>query len=225
MKLAVAALLIFFIAIGLFGIGAIPAMAEIKPKVVSLTWQLEVTVAGLRPISIKTPGKDKAEIYWYAPYKVTNRTGDEQIFVPSFELYTNTGQVTRSGLGVPMAAFDAIQKHLNEPLLRDQTEMTGKILQGRDNAKRGVAIFKDIDPKAGKVDLFIEGLSGESAPVPLPMPIKVKRINDDGETIMVEVNTIILSKTLRLRYTLNGDYLNRTGLTARQNSKQDWVMR
>jgi len=222
MKLAVAVMLIVFVAIGLY---ALPVGAAPEPNIVSVIWELEISIGNLTPIAIKTPGSDKAKIYWYAPYKVTNRTGDEQIFVPSFDLYTNTGQVTRSGLGVPMAVFDVIQKHLNEPLLRDHTEMTGKILQGRDNARHGLAIFKDIDPEAGKVDLFIKGLSGESTVVKLPMAIEVKRINDDGETVMVKVNTITLSKTLRTSYTISGDLTNRTNLVAQKNAKQNWVMR
>ena len=222
MKLTVSAVLVAFVAMSLF---VFPVDGAPKPNSVSLTWEMEIQVGKLTPIAVRTPGSDESKIYWFAHYKLTNRTGKERTFVPDFELYTNTGQVVRAGVGVPLTVFKAIKKNLNAPLLRDQTAMTGKVLQGRDNTKQGVAIFTDIDVHAGKVDLFISGLSGETVTVNLPMPIKVPRLDDDGKATSVEITKIVLSKTKRIRHIVSGNLANRTGLSARQYKKSDWIMR
>jgi hypothetical protein len=117
-----------------------------------------------------------------------------------------------------------IKKAINDPIARDLTGITGKILQGEDNAKRGIVVFKDFDPEAGAFDIFLSGLSGETARIDLPVPVKVTRMGAGGELEQVEVNQLVLTKTLRLRYELRGDLEARIE-TDSVLIKQDWVMR
>ena len=103
--------------------------------------------------------------------------------------------------------------------------MTGKLLQGSDNAKSGVAIWKDFDPAAGMFDVFIGSLSGETAEVVLPVPIHVEEVDVmTGEIIETVKDRAILTKTLRLSCSIPGE------ASARLRSqttlvKRDWVMR
>ena len=73
--------------------------------------------------------------------------------------------------------------------------LTGKLLQGEDNAKSGVAIWRDFDAKAGAFDLLLGGLSGETAEIQLPKPIEVVETDTDGKETVVLKSKAILSKT------------------------------
>jgi len=187
-------------------------------------WQLNIDLEPLKAIQIRLPGRQQSETFWYLRYKVTNRTGSDRIFVPKLALYTDTGQVLRAGQKTPSAVFKRIKSLYNDPLLNDLAEMAGKLLQGRDNAKRGVAIWPDFDAKAGEVDIFIGGLSGEAVEISLPKPITVTRLDAQGKEQVVQKTKIILTKTLRLHYATLGQASARP-YAAPQLKKQDWVMR
>ena len=113
---------------------------------------------------------------------------------------------------------------LSQPLLKDMTGMTGKLLQGEDNAKDGVVIWPAFDPKAGAFDLFLGGFSGETAEVQLPSPIKVAEIDFKGKENVVTKTKIILSKALQQTYSIPGEAAARL-LTQPKLVKQQWVMR
>ena len=53
----------------------------------------ETTTLEPTPIRVNIPGKDVPQVYWYLRYTVTNNTGRDQIFMPDFVLYTDTGEV------------------------------------------------------------------------------------------------------------------------------------
>jgi hypothetical protein len=195
-----------------------------KPAAVPVSWQLDIHYEDPQPIELTLPGETFPRRYWYVRYTVTNGTGTERIFVPEFTLYADTGQVLRSGQRVPLSVFKAVKKRHNDPLLKDMTGMTGRLLQGDDNAKDGVAIWEDIDPAAGIFDIFINGLSGETAEVKLPSPIKVNEIDARGNDRLVVKDKLILSKALMLRYALLGEAAARMH-TPPKLQKQEWVMR
>lgn len=194
-----------------------------KPAPVPTAWQLDIEYKTPQAIQVTLPG-EKPAVYWYMVYKVTNHTGADQLFVPEFVLYTRTGQVLRSGQGVPADVFAEIQKVTNNPLLRDAVGMTGKLLQGDDNAKTGLAIWRDFDPKAGWFDVFIGGLSGETKDMPLPTPIQATVVDNEGKTTTVTKNSVVLAKTLQLSYKIAGEASSRTTVQA-EPVKSDWVMR
>jgi hypothetical protein len=195
-----------------------------KPDAVPSSWQFQIQLGQLRSIRMRAPGEIEPRTFWYLRYRLINRTGDERKFIPQIALYTKTGQLIRASQDVPTAVHRQIKSIYNDPLLRSQSGMTGRILQGADNAPRGVMIFRDFDPDAGQVDIFIGGLSGETVRIQLPQPVQVKSINDDGELIEKEVRELTLSKTLRLTYEISGDLKNRRNLSASLKEKE-WIMR
>jgi hypothetical protein len=194
-----------------------------QPSVVSLAWELQFDYQTPAPIRLDVPGEGK-QTYWYVLFTVTNKTGADRMFVPDFTLYTDTGQVLRGGKDISPSVFQAIVTRHNNPLLEDLSEITGPILQGADNARDGVAIFRDIDPQARSFDIFIGGLSGETAVVKLPMPIAVEEPTIEGKVVTVTKDSIILHKTRQLRFALPGEAGAR--LNARPRMIEDgWVMR
>ncbi len=195
-----------------------------KPSEVAINWQLDVRLDTPRPIEVSLPGKGQPTRFWYLLYTVTNRTGEDRIFVPEFVLYTNTGQILRAGQKVPTAVFRKLKRIYNDPLLKDRMGMTGKLLQGEDNARSGVAIWREFDGKAGSFDLFLGGFSGETAEVILPIPVTAKEIDARGRDVEVVKEKIILTKTMQLNFSAPGEQSARSRLTPKLLKRQ-WVMR
>jgi hypothetical protein len=206
------------------GLAASYAMTAPKPAELSTAWELEFNFKNPMPIQVPTPGAAKASTYWYLLYTVRNRTENDQIFVPEIVLYTDTGEIIRSGKGVPSGVFDAIAKRYNNPLLKDQTSIGGTIRQGEDNAKEGVAIFTDLDSKCGSFDVFVGGLSGEISIVTPPNPVPVPVTAKDGARTVENRDKIVLSKTLDLKFLMPGEAAARFSTPVVFVSK-DWVMR
>lgn len=202
-----------------------------KPLEVPAKWELEIEVQIPRPIRVRMPGGTERKTFWYVLYTVTNHTKDpdsgrptEQLFAPNFFLYTKTGQLLRAGSKVPTFVYEAIKKRHNNPHLKDVAAITGKLLYGEDNAKDGVAMWQDFDPKAGSIDIFIVGLSGETKDIILPSPVTVSRVNSRGKKITKKTNKIILSKTLRLNYMVPGEKRARLHTPVKLVRKQ-WILR
>jgi hypothetical protein len=202
-----------------------------KPLEVPAKWELDIETQIPRPIRIRMPGGTTQRTFWYVLYTVTNHTKDpdsgrptEQLFAPNFSLYTKTGQLVRAGSKVPTLVYEAIKKRHNNPHLKDVAAITGKLLYGEDNAKDGVAMFQDFDPKAGSIDIFIVGLSGETKDIVLPSAVTVTRVNSHGKKIVKKTHTITLSKTLRLNYMIPGEKQARLH-TPVKLVRKDWILR
>jgi len=221
MKRAAAAACLAAVTIGLVAGYAVPAP---EPSEVPATWELDFRNERPRPIRVTVPGADEPSTFWYLLYTLTNRTKKDRELAMQFVLYTDTGQVIRSGKKVPAAVFNTIRKTHNNPLLKDLGAKAGKILQGDDNAKDGVAIWRDFDPKAGKVDLFITGLSGDTALIKLPKPITVTERDAYGKVRTITKTEIILARTLQLTYQVAGEASARF-TTPTKLLKKKWVMR
>jgi hypothetical protein len=196
------------------------------PKVdnVVRTWELEIDLEQPQAIQLTIPGEKEPQTFWFIRYTVTNHTDEDRVFVPDFVLYTDTGETIRAQKDVPPAVFTAIKETYNDPLLRDETSMTGKLLQGEDNAKKGVAVFRNFDPKAGAIDVFVGNLTGEKMEVDLPQPITTIEVDRKGNKVEVTKDKIVLSKTLDLKYAFPKDPSARKAdkLTL---SGQTWVLR
>jgi len=195
-----------------------------KPLIVPLEWEFKIELGEFRPIAMKMPNKDAEQIFWYLRYTVTNKSGEDHIFVPEFVLYTDNGQIIRAGKKTPGTVFDKIKKLYNDPLMKAPAAMTGKLLQGQDNAKSSVAIWPDFDPNAGQVSIFLGGLSGETASIPLPSPITVVQTDWRGKEKTVTKDSLLLVKTLHLQYDIPGEKSARRFLTPKLIEKS-WVMR
>lgn len=207
------------------------AMTAPEPFEVAIKWELEFEYEAPLPIQVTLPGEKKPRVFWYMLYTVTNRTRDDETgrgtdrdFIPGFVVYTETGQATNANWRVSSTVFQAVKKRHNRPLLKNHANITGKILFGKDNAKDGAIIWADFDPDAGSFDVFISGLSGETAELKLPAPITVTEIDAFGKAKTVKTDKIVLSKTLQLNYTVKGQAEDRIFTTATFNYKR-WVMR
>jgi len=201
-----------------------PAASAPVPSEVPLTWELDFQHQTPQPIQVRLPGDEKPTTFWYMLYTVSNGTDRDRVYMPQFVMYTDTGMLVPADRNVPGLVFHAIKERHNNPLLTDMTGMTGKLLQGSDNAKDGVAIWPDIDPKAGGFDVFVGGLSGEAVTLKLPKPVVVTEMGDDGKPREVSKTAITLHKTRRLRFKLPGEAEGRTYGKAVEVEK-DWVMR
>lgn len=195
-----------------------------KPSVIPVSWELDFSFETPRMITLKLPGEQRVQRYWYMLYKITNRTDKDQIFVPDFLLYTDTGQILRGGERIPAAVFQEIQKLHNNPLLVDIAAITGRILQGEDNARESAAIWRDFDPQARAFDVFVGGLSGERARVTLPAPVRVLVAQEGGGKVEVTQAELLLAKTLLLSYSLPGEAAARDR-TEPELLRREWVMR
>ncbi len=213
------------VVLGLLAVAVLrPLPAAPQPNEARVVWEIDIDYKTPQPIMVKVPGEPKPQLFWYFPFTVTNRSGKDRLFAPEIVLYTNTGQMLRAGQGVNTIVYKTIKKLHNTPLLYDMVGITGKLLQGEDNARDGVAIFRDFDPKAASFEIFLGGLSGETAITHLPRPIMVKEIGSGGKQIMVKKDKIVLVKTLRLQYTVGTEARDRLNSKVRLLRK-GWVMR
>ena len=207
------------------------AMTAPEPFEVPTTWELAFDFRAPQPITVTLPGRKKPSTFWYMLYSVTNMTrnpetgrGADQDFIPEFVMYTDTGQAATSNRRLPAGVFAAIRKRHNNPLLKGHTEIIGKLLYGKDNAKDGVAIWPDFDAKAGSIDVFVGGLSGETAELKLPRPVTVTETDIDGVEKTKIKHKVILHKSLRLSFSVKGKTGNRTYTNIKLTSRK-WVLR
>ena len=109
-------------------------------------------------------------------------------------------------------------------------EAIGRLLQGRDNARTSVAIFRDPDPRVSKFTVYVGGLSGETKTVPNPKydpkHTAEKKAGDKNgnETPDDNPEFFILHKTLAMPYALPGDLKTRRSATPKPGPIT-WVMR
>jgi hypothetical protein len=195
-----------------------------KPAEIATYWQLDASFRDIVPIQVTVGGQDTPRTFWYMRYTITNRTGQDRVFVPEFILYTDTGQVLRAGRNIPAEVFQAIKGQVNDPLLLDLPDMAGRLLQGEENAKEGVAIWNDFDPSAAAFDVFVSGLSGETQEMTLPKPIRVTETDALGKQVEVLKDKIILAKTLERHYRVTAETADRAK-TALTVAGEEWVMR
>jgi hypothetical protein len=178
-------------------------------------WTLDVRCERLQQLVLPWgPGGEQR--FWYTIVTVTNRTGMDADFYPKCDLMTDTFQVLPAGKGVPPVVFDMIrQRHASRyPLLESLQRVPNRILEGEDNARDIAVIWKDFDPQATSLRLFIGGLSNETAIVSHPVAVDA-----DGNPV-----PIYLRKTLEMDYTLRGDPALRSSVEVVYKG-QSWVMR
>ena len=190
-----------------------------KPKVVQKVnqWTLNVDYSAPEQITLQLPNQKTPQRFWYIILSVTNETLlDETEFYPLCRLITDTFQVIPADKKVPTTVFETIKKkHQGSyPFLESLDFKDHRIASGEDNARYFAIIWPDIDPKARQVNLFVGGLSNETAVMEHP---KLK--DEDGSP-----KKIFLQKTLHLKYTIAGDEKLRSTVTMKE-IKQNWVMR
>ena len=156
-------------------------------------WTFDFKYDDPAPLVVTTP-QGKRAVYWYVLYTVTNHSGEDRLFVPSFTLVTDTVKVVKAG--IHPSVFEAIKTQRKVPFLEDAAAVMGKVRIGPDNAKTSVAIFPPLDPKTDKFTIFVGSLSGEYVERP-----KASAKPDTPE----DEKVLRLYKTLALEYDLPGD--------------------
>ena len=201
-------------------VAVVPASAGPRARRSSPSWQLDVRFQDPQRLAIRLPGRNTTTTYWYVVYEVTNRTGRDVQFLPSVNLVTDTLQVVEGGAMIHPRVYDAIiALHKKEfPFLAPPTRVTGKLLQGEENARATVAVFRMFDKEANRFTVFLSGLSGEMARV-------VNPAFDPGKAES-EANprAFVLRRTLAVHYDLPGDPTTRIRATPIRRGRE-WVMR
>jgi len=194
------------------------AIAAPKAEVIAETWELDFEFHDPQRIVFHESGRES--IYWSVLFRVVNNTGRDVDFYPSFRLVTDTLEVVEGGAGVSSAVYDAIiARHRGEyPFLATPAEVTGPLLQGSDNGRSSIAVFRQFDTSANEFTVFISGLSGDMTRVPNP------RFDGGREESLENPRFFVLRRTLALTYRLPGDPGTRRYAKPERIGRK-WVMR
>lgn len=183
------------------------ARAAPEPEPIPRRWEYRLEMGDLRLACVEVPGLG-SQTFFYLNYQVTNTTGEARFFAPSFELATDQGVVIRSGRSVPPIVSDRLLARSGNPFLMNEIDIQGQFLEGKENAKDGLVIWRADDLQVDEVTIYAAGFSGETRSVTRP---------DNGDTVL-------LRKTLMMRHDTPGD-LNCKGEPALTRSLTRWIMR
>jgi len=183
-----------------------------EPSAVAKRWQLQADFGPLRVFSANTESGPRT--FYYLTYKAVNRSGQDVVFAPSFDLVDSTGAVIKSGRSVPDSVTKAILGRLGSPLIQDQITVLGTILQGEENAKEGLVVWPCENFRPGEIHVYAAGFSGETAQVKVP-----GAKDDKGKDVF-----ITLRKSRQLTFKDPGELMNR-GDNPIDSSDAAWIMR
>jgi len=206
--------------LGVCAFGVNNAQAAPKASAIAKTWELDFTFHDVQRISLTHAGDSQPTTYWYLLFTVTNDTGRDVEFFPSFRLVTESFQVREGGENISPSVYEAIfDRHRGDyRFTAEPSEITGTLLQGEDNARTSAAVFRMFDAEANRFNIFVSGLSGDLARVRNPGFDDSKTASDDNAPFF------ILRRTLAITYDLPGDAISRPN--ARPIRRQrEWVMR
>jgi hypothetical protein len=181
--------------------------ASPEPSLVYGGWEFNFTAEKPRPIQVIN-ADGKPVWYWYVTYKVVNNTGADRMFVPEFAVSTDEGDIIPGGKDVPPSVYEAVRQDTGNKLIVSPSRALGIMLLGEDNARESVVVWKAFDHDVTDVNLFIQGLSGESQTVKNP---------ETGK----DVN---LHKALMISYSFPGTNVNPASQPV-EVVKKKWVMR
>ncbi len=196
-----------------------------KPNIIPGGWQLDFKYDKMKVIGVREFMDNETKYYWYLPYKVTNRTGQDRTFVPNIRLLTDGGDnVLANNRDIPPTVFTQIKQKLKNPLLQRPSKMIGKLLQGEDNARESVAIWAVPEHDVDMLRVFVGGLSGETH--------RMYKITEPGDTPLIS-GTFVPEKVLveaNTRITELNNRAKNAGGTGDENKpaqaeKQDVLMR
>lgn len=174
-----------------------------KPSAAKIRWELDFKPG---PLRLYVDAQNRP--WWYFTYEVVNRTGRDRVWAPLLVLYNDQGEILRSGTNVPLSVTNEILDLLGNQLLMAQNQVIGDLLQGPENALEGLAVWPANYLNVTEMNLFIAGISGETAEVTNPLT---------GEKV-------IFQKTLQRDYIIPGDPLAR-GSEPVEMTGQRWIMR
>ena len=195
-------------------------MAAPKPASLSSSWQLDFEFQDPRRITLQLPGDNRPTTYWYVLYQVTNNTGKDTHFYPSFRLVTNSLQVIEGGANINPGVFEVIAaRHKKEyPFFVSPSKTSGLFLQGKENARASAVVFRMFDKQANSFTVYFSGLSGEMKRVPNPSFNTGRSESEENQRYF------LLRRTLAVTYDLPGDSGTRSGARPIRRHRE-WVMR
>lgn len=186
-----------------------------QPSVYPIAWEFDFQHSQPKRVVVNVPGSLVPMAYWYVTYTVTNNTDQERPFLPSFEMLTNDGKTISSDKNIPLKVFETIKAREGNRFLEHANTIGGTLRLGEDQAREGVAIWKEPMPEMGSFSIFVSGLSGET----------VFLKDDQGNEIKNPAGRpTILRKTLQLNYFVRGDEVYPGEDEVNENPER-WVMR
>lgn len=188
-----------------------------KPSPFPVSWQLKIDYQSPKRIVVNHAGGAKA--YWYLTFTVTNPSDREQRFLPVFEMLTKDDKVLRSDQQIQGDVIQTIRRVEKSPRLQALSDLAGTIRIGEDQAREGVAIWLEPDPRMSNFTIFIGGLSGESVILTDKDGKAVEETDKDGKK-----TPVVLWKTLKLDIHIAGDE-KFPGIDVVDLLTQEWVMR
>lgn len=194
----------------------VTALADFpKPSPYPVTWELEFDADPPRRLVMTVPGSSTPKVFWYMTYTVTNKSNQEQTFLPFFEMLSSEGHVMRSDRNIPPVVFDRIKRVTARRFLEPWTAIGGEIRIGEDEARDGVAIWEEPAVRMGAFSVFVGGLSGETA---------IAKDARGAELKDADGNPVILRKTLRLNFEVPGDERFASDAEIKEVGRE-WIMR
>jgi hypothetical protein len=202
------------------------------PSAYPISWELKFTHGTPRRISVDVTDSATPRAYWYMTYSVTNDGDKEQRFYPQIDLLTADGQVHHSDEKTPAKVFEEIRLAVHNKFLEPYTSISGPIRLGPAEARDGVAIWAETQPRMEHFSIFVTGLSGEAVIMKMVdgKLTKVDQPQDmyspDKEDELLKSGLMILRKTLQLNYYIRGDevYPGEDEVNKDKNA-EEWIMR
>lgn len=195
------------------------ALAYPRPSAYPLSWELGFEHSKPKRVAIRPKGTVDTQAFWYVTFTVTNSGREEQRFLPVFEMLTEDGRVIRSDKDIPPVVLETIRIREKNKHLQSINEIAGAIRPGVDQAREGVAIWREPSPEMGQFSIFVKGLSGESTFLTDEQGKPVKLRQADGKE-----ESVVLFKTLQVRYHMAGDE-KYPGNDAVEKVDEQWIMR
>lgn len=188
--------------------------------VVSTSWELELAFHDPQRISVRLPGDARETTFWYLLYTVTNNTGRDVEFYPTFDIVTDKLDVIEGGYGISPSVYDAIEARHKKvyPFFVEPKRVFGSLLQGEDNAVTSAVAFKRLPAEVNHITVFIGGLSGEIVRV-ANRTFKAKLAESKKNQ-----RVFTLRKSLAISYDIPGDVETRRRATP-VRTNQEWVLR
>ncbi len=201
--------------------GSASATAQVpKPSRAAVSWELKFSFSDPQRISLTLPGTNQPTTYWYMLYTVENDSNRDVPFYATAELVTASLQVIKGGEQISPTVYDAIKtRHkITHPFMIYPSRVSGTLLQGEDNAKTSMVVFRQFNYEDNAFSIYFSGLSGEIKQQPNPS------FDASQPESKKNPRTFTLRKTLEIKYELPGDETTRR-LAKPIRGERRWVMR
>jgi|SRR6185503_798684 len=190
-----------------------------QPSAYPISWDFKFEYQTPKRVVVRTAPGREPEAFWYVTFTVANLSRAEHHFLPRFEMLTNDGEVIRSDSNIPLGVLETIRIKEHNARLEGLNDIAGVLRVGEDQARDGVAIWREPHPKMGRFSIFVAGLSGEAVILKDDKGNPVEKTNPEGKK-----EPLVLWKTLELDYLMPGDEKN-PGNDVIELVEQKWIMR